>query len=264
MKILTLSILLLLFIFTMACSEPKKEAPKPKLRLTVLFNNIKGDNKLKTEWGFSCLIEGLAKTILFDTGLKGDILLANMEKLNINPGKPDLVFLTHFHGDHTNGLAKINEKNSNVQVYMPASFPDSFKEKVKGFPINVKDVTKSQEIFNGVYTTGEMGSSIIEQSMVIDWPRGAVLIAGCAHPGIVEITKKAKQIIGKEICFVIGGFHLAGKPIDELNMIIESLKKVGVKRVAPTHCTGEQAMELFKAAFGDNYVEAGIGAVIEL
>ena len=39
-----------------------------QLRLHVVFNNVSDKAALDTGWGFSCLIEGPEKTILFDTG----------------------------------------------------------------------------------------------------------------------------------------------------------------------------------------------------
>lgn len=44
--------------------------------------------------------------------------------------------------------------------------------------------------------------------------------------------------------------------------MIEELQALGVRRVAPTHCTGEPAIAQFRAAFADNFIEAGAGAVI--
>jgi 7,8-dihydropterin-6-yl-methyl-4-(beta-D-ribofuranosyl)aminobenzene 5'-phosphate synthase len=46
--------------------------------------------------------------------------------------------------------------------------------------------------------------------------------------------------------------------------IIEELKKLGVKRVAPTHCTGDPAIASFKEAFGGGYIKTGVGLVLEV
>ena len=100
------------------------------LKLTVVFNNEPLNKDLGNAWGFACVIEGLEKTILFDTGLDGQMLLANMKALDIDPESMDLLVFSHFHGDHTNGLVPFLERNSGVTVYMPRSFPDSIKERV--------------------------------------------------------------------------------------------------------------------------------------
>jgi hypothetical protein len=47
------------------------------LTITILYDNYKFSKDVESDWGFSCLIEGLDETILFDTGTKGNILLSN-------------------------------------------------------------------------------------------------------------------------------------------------------------------------------------------
>ena len=63
---------------------------------------------------------------------------------------------------------------------------------------------------------------------------------------------------------VIGGFHLGGESRGEIGSIIEELKDLGVEKIAPCHCSGDLARSMFKEAFGNNYIEAGVGAVIEI
>ena len=63
---------------------------------------------------------------------------------------------------------------------------------------------------------------------------------------------------------VMGGFHLGGMSDGQIKEIISTLKEMGVKKVAPSHCTGEKAMALFGKAWGDAFVEAGAGAIIQL
>jgi 7,8-dihydropterin-6-yl-methyl-4-(beta-D-ribofuranosyl)aminobenzene 5'-phosphate synthase len=63
--------------------------------MTIVYDNNPFDEKLERDWGFSCFIKGLEKSILFDTGTNGRSLLSNMEKLGILPEEIDLVFLSH-------------------------------------------------------------------------------------------------------------------------------------------------------------------------
>ena len=230
----------------------------------MVFNNEPYKQELETSWGFACVIEGLSQTILFDTGGDGKILLANMQKLGIDPGTVELVPLSHFHGDHTNGLENFLEINPAVTVCMPQSFPDSFQQRVKGQGAVVKTVSSPELLFDCVYTTGEMGQAIIEQSLILDTPRGLVVVNGCSHPGIDRIAGKAKEVCNKEIYMVLGGFHLGQASEKRIQEIIRTLKDLGVKKVGATHCTGDKAMELFRRAWGDDYVDCGCGAVIEL
>jgi len=54
--------------------QPGAEIPAAT-SITILFDNNQFDPRLKTVWGFSCLLRGLEKTIIFDTGGDGSILL---------------------------------------------------------------------------------------------------------------------------------------------------------------------------------------------
>ena len=53
--------------------------------VTILYDNNRFDPQLKTAWGFSCLVLGLEKTILFDAGGDGYTLLDNMRQLGVEP-----------------------------------------------------------------------------------------------------------------------------------------------------------------------------------
>jgi len=216
------------------------------------------------DWGFSCIIEGAEKTILFDAGTKSDVLFHNINKLNVNPKDVELVAISHIHGDHSGGLSAFLEKNNKVTVYLPVSFPDEFIGGVEKAGAKVISVDKTIEICKGVSLTGEMGSLIKEQSLIVDTSKGLVVLTGCAHPGIVGIVMRAKEVIDKEIYLVCGGFHLLNKSEDEVNQIISQLKGLGVKKVGATHCTGDKAIELFKKAYKESFVRMGVGKVIRI
>ena len=51
------------------------------LEITVLYDNYKLCDDCRVDWGFSCMVTGLEKTILFDAGASGSILFENMDKL---------------------------------------------------------------------------------------------------------------------------------------------------------------------------------------
>jgi len=206
----------------------------------------------------------MPQVILFDTGSDGNILLANMQKMGVDPRKVDAVFLSHLHGDHTGGLGAFLQQHPQVTVYLPASFPTSFQESITALGSEWRALDKPLKLFDNVYTSGEWGSWLKEQSLVIDTPKGLVIITGCAHPGIVEIVSRTKRWLKKEVYLVMGGFHLAGQPLRELQGVAEKLKNLGVKKVAPSHCTGEAARKLFRELWGQNFLESGVGARIEV
>jgi len=95
------------------------------LDLTIVYDNNVYNEELETRWGFSCLIEGLKKSILFDVGGESSVLFMNMEKLKIDPQEVDIIVLSHIHYDHIGSLPSFLEKNPLVTVYPPESFPQS-------------------------------------------------------------------------------------------------------------------------------------------
>ena len=62
----------------------------------------------------------------------------------------------------------------------------------------------------------------------------------------------------------IGGFHLLYKEKNEILQSIKDLQNLGVKKVLPTHCTGDIGIELYKQYFKNNYIQGGVGKDIEL
>lgn len=240
------------------------ESKAGRLKLTVLFDNILHLEGLQTGWGFSCLVEGLDKTILFDTGGDGDILLANMEKLGVDPRIVDIVVLSHNHRDHTGGLARLLERNPMVEVWVPASFPDEFHKEVIAAGAEIKTVEQPAKIVEKAHTTGEMGENLIEQSLVLDSSQGLVVLTGCAHPGVVEIIRAAKRQRQSSVDFVTGGYHLNHLGARELMETIGGLQESGVRQVAPSHCTGDEAINLLRELWDDDFIEGGAGAIFDI
>jgi len=251
-------------ISTINCSGVEAANGVSSCRLTIVFNNIPYATNLRNGWGFACLVEGFQQTILFDTGSDGNILLSNMKGLGIDPRTVSVVVLSHIHADHCGGLEKFLQRNYHVTVYLPESFPVSFRQAIQNCGASVETVDKPAQLFAQVHSTGEMGEWIKEQSLILETPKGLVIITGCAHPGIVRIVEKAKDLLKKDIYMVVGGFHLAGTSTTRIREIIQKFKDLGVEKVAPSHCTGEEAISLFKKNWGKNFVESGCGAVISL
>ena len=234
------------------------------LTFTILYDNYVFNNELESDWGFSCLIEGLEKTILFDSGTKGDILLSNMKKMGKDPGDVDIVFLSHIHQDHTGGMNAFLAANPDVKVFLPVSFPDDFKKMIKAKGAEMAEVSGPMEIIEDVKSTGKMGTAIIEQSMVIKTEKGSVIITGCAHPGIIDIVRKSTEISGNDILLVFGGFHLLRTNDKSLGEVVEEFKNMNVRYAGSTHCSGDKTIEIFKENYGNNFIGLGVGRVVKL
>lgn len=244
-------------------STTPRDLPSP--RFTILFNNLEGTRDgFGTAWGFSCLIEGYEKPLLFDTGLSGEMLLANMERAEIDPASIEHVLFTHAHGDHTGGFAAFAERQPGAAIYPLAAFPPSVNRALDAGAARSTPIELAREIFPGIHTSGAMGRQIPEQALFLETSDGLVILTGCAHPGIGEIVRRGKQMFGGRIRLVIGGFHLPAHSEDEIRAIIAEMKEIGVEQVAPTHCTGDAGFALFREAWGDDYLDAGCGNVLEL
>ena len=232
------------------------------MTITVVYDNNLYKEGLQTAWGFSCLVIGAEKTILFDTGGDGSILLNNMQKLAIDPNSIDTVVLSHIHPDHTGGLNNFLGKNSNVATYLPKSFPKKFKDNVLSFRPKIVEAEQPLKICENVYSSGELGKWIKEQSLIIQTDKGLIVISGCAHPGIVKIVNAAKGLLKNDILLVMGGFHLEWATKGKIEKIISAFKQTGVRYVGPCHCTGHKARALFEKHFGSGYINVGAGKVI--
>ena len=232
-------------------------------KITILYNNYLHKSECQIDWGFSCIVESKGKNILFDTGTKEDIFFHNVEELSADLSRVDMVVISHNHSDHTGSLMGFLKKNNKVRVYMPYSTSSNFLEKIRNTGVKVLNEKDPVEMGNAYYLTGELGKQIGEQSLILDTPKGLVVVTGCSHPGIVDIVKRAKEIGKKDIYLVVGGFHLMEHSESAVKEIIREFRNLGVQKVSATHCTGDKAIELFKEAYGNDYVAAGVGKVFE-
>ncbi|MBA7560159.1 hypothetical protein ES708_01780 [subsurface metagenome] len=240
-----------------------KTIKKNTVKMTILYDNYVFTEGTKTAWGFSCFIEGTEKIILFDTGGEGEVLMFNIDKLNINPESVEMIVISHNHWDHTGGLFTFLEKETGIPVYLPHSFPGEFVDKVKDAGASVILINEPSEICKGMYSTGEIEGPVNEQSLIVKTNKGIVVVTGCSHPGIVNIVKKAQEIMGEEVYLVFGGFHLMRHSEKNVKEIIGQFRELGVKKCGATHCTGDKQINLFKEAYGNDYIEMGTGRVLE-
>jgi len=250
-------------ISTTGTMEPVTLPPEPgaPVTITVLYDNTALRSGTRADWGFSCLVTGLKRTILFDAGKDGDILLFNMEALGVGPEDVDVVVLSHEHSDHTGGLDRIVVQNDRITVYYPASSSAASISRAQAAGAALVPVDAPTSIGEGVLVTSPLGAPA-ESALVVHTPEGPVLITGCAHPGIVEMVRAASDLVSARVFAVLGGFHLVSCSGDQVGRIIEGLKELGVERCGPAHCTGEAATAQIKAAFGEGFIEMGVGTVI--
>jgi len=237
------------------------------MQIKVIVNNVIQNPEFRYAWGLSMFVDGLEEGVLFDTGPDGDILLKNLELAGVEPEQIKHIFISHVHLDHVGGLIPLLDVMEHQPVvYIAKSIAEEFEERVKrhgGKVVRVEDV---ERLFNGVYSTGQLGIVIVEQAMVIKTNPGLVVLTGCSHPKISKIVAHVRgNFIDEHIYLVVGGFHLMDKDRDYVLETMKYLKELGVEKISPSHCSGELAREVAKEVFGeDNYIDSGAGAVINI
>jgi 7,8-dihydropterin-6-yl-methyl-4-(beta-D-ribofuranosyl)aminobenzene 5'-phosphate synthase len=98
-----------------------------------------------------------------------------------------------------------------------------------------------------------------ELSLALKTGQGVVLITGCSHSKVEEIILATKRYLGSHIELVEGGFHLFPYDSDYISKLARRMKdELGVRRVAPAHCTGNLAFKIFRDVYGENYNYAGV------
>ena len=233
----------------------------PGVRITYLYDNTASVPDVRADWGFACLVEGRGARLLFDTGTKPDVLTHNAQALHVDLGRLDAVVLSHDHGDHTAGFPSLGPRPG-LPVFHAQGFSPAVVAALRASGARLVPVSKSVEVLPGFHTSDEFGTTIKEEALLVDTPDGVVVIVGCAHPGIVPMLKQIAASTGRPINAVLGGFHLVQTPADEVKRIVTAFQELGVGRVGPTHCTGPDAIARFKEAYGDRYIQGGVGTVV--
>jgi 7,8-dihydropterin-6-yl-methyl-4-(beta-D-ribofuranosyl)aminobenzene 5'-phosphate synthase len=86
--------------------------------------------------------------------------------------------------------------------------------------------------------------------------KGLVVLSGCAHSGIINTVRYARELTGVDrVLAVMGGFHLTGPDFsDIIEPTTEALKDIGPDYVVPTHCTGRNAVMHIEKEMPDRFL----------
>jgi len=216
-------------------------------RIVVASNNVKAKEGFKTAWGLAMLVEHEGQRILFDVGPSAEDLTRNLNKLRISTKDIDKIVISHFHKDHKGALGELLARVRNgVKLYEPSSSKQ-----------------KKEEIADNVYIFSIKGPFSTEQSLVIDSDKGLIVLAGCSHPGIYKIARTIKEDFNKNVYAIFGGFHLEFYPAIFARIIGLLLKRLGIKIIGPSHCTGGKATETLQKIFKEHLIIFGCGETFE-
>lgn len=255
------------------------------------------------EHGLSLYIEAAGHKLLFDTGETG-LFLENAERLGVPISAVDTVILSHGHSDHGGGLRLFLERNSRARIYARENAFDRHVISILGVSksIGVDETLKSHPqvvltgaraeidenllLFSDIKTNdyhSTANNSLLamregrrvrddfthEQNLLLREGDRWFLISGCSHRGIVNIKRRAEEILGREPDFCIGGFHLYNptsgrRESDELVTGIAGELQKGSARYYTCHCTGPHAFDTMKKTMGERLEYLSAGTVLEL
>lgn len=247
----------------------------------------------------SMRIDGSRRELLFDVGNSWGPIDHNLRLLRRSVKEIEALILSHRHYDHTGGLkGLLSEIGRPLPIIAhPDILRPNFVLPLRdiGLPISAEEIRSlggrllltrdPMEVLPGVITTGEIprvteleremtietytideNGRLIKDpmmddlSLVVRMKGGSIVVTGCSHAGIINIVKRARQLVGP-VRAVIGGFHLIKATESRIRETAEALKDLGVQKVITGHCTGLRGECILREEFGSNFGQLAVGSV---
>ena len=251
------------------------------MKWTILSDNRTNDCQLQTEHGLSVLLETDKHRILLDTGAC-DVFIRNAERLGIDLGMVDYVFISHGHSDHAGGLRYFVEHNRQAKIIVSPdavsgqfyskrgnlhSITAEWPEEIKGrlIPVdNTCEIADDLHIIAHIPQTHPMpqgNKHLFIKNADGDYENDdfrhelalytdGLLFTGCAHSGLENILAACPYPVRT----VVGGFHLLDghETEKELTELAQRLTEAYPEtRFYTSHCTGDRVYEVMKSVMGE-------------
>ncbi len=273
------------------------------MKFVSLLENTSAHAECGCMHGLSLYLETAQHHLLFDMGPNA-LFLENAEVLGVDIASVDLAFLSHGHYDHGGGLELFCKRNPNAPILMGEGVFDAHAVQAEtgtgyrdiGLDTHVQrkyagrflhhvgkfddELTVFSEIPDKDYLTAASASLLEkqngvyasdrffhEQNLIVQSEGKSILLAGCAHRGIINILRAGEAILGGEFDYVISGFHLTnpGRGIDEPDALIlavgEELHQRKHTHYITGHCTGDHPYQVLKQQLGEQISAMPVGTI---
>ncbi|HHT64951.1 MAG TPA: MBL fold metallo-hydrolase [Clostridiales bacterium] len=243
---------------------------------TLIENSGSEHHSLETEHGLSFFITTPELPLIFDCGATSRFI-SNAARLHINLNQADLVICSHSHYDHCGGYSDLIKNfgvkrlitgnsffepkfayNGKKYTYLGAEFGIELLQENNILHETCKDL---MQISNDCWIIGNfnrtnametipdrfvrqtshgyvMDDFSDEVSLAVKSGEGLAVIVGCSHPGILNILETIHERLSKPITSVWGGSHLVEADDNRIAYTISKMKKLGVRRIGFSHCSG--------------------------
>ncbi len=241
------------------------------MKITCLAENTCKNDNFICEHGLSLFIECDGLKILFDMG-QTDLFYENAQKLDIDLKDVDFAVLSHGHYDHGGGLKKFLETNETAPVYISRyAFEPHYNgtEKYIGLDVSLKENSRlifTEDVLRIAdnitlfscnekerkHNLGSFGLNMKvngqflpddfrhEQYLLIEENGRKILISGCSHKGIMDITEWFCPDV------LVGGFHYSKLELDDkLSEYAKFLDGFNTEFYT-CHCTGTDQYDFMK------------------
>ena len=277
------------------------------MRIVTLVENVSPGGAFGSAHGLSLWVETASHRILFDAGPDGALLLQNAAALGADLTAVDIAVLSHGHYDHAGGLVTFLAHNDTATLYLHrealrghlALHADGWKTigldprlmaeyggravltgdrcEIDGELLLFSDI-QTKDLFSGangsIFEEGPEGPVPDgfghEQNLLLRSGAKTVLLAGCAHRGIVNVLRRAEDILGRAPDCVLAGFHLTnpGHGTDEPEALVRAVgAELRARRhtlFITGHCTGLGPYAILQDILGGQLEYMSVGTSFDI
>lgn len=240
--------------------------------------------------------------ILFDMG-QGSLFVHNAQKAGLSIAEVDMAVLSHGHYDHGGGLQTFLAENHKARVFVHReAFLPHYSLRENGltyigldpalkqnprlaFCEGVTSIGPGLTLFSNVenHCCFPAGNSRLfgpsknvcdtfhhEQNLLIEEGDNVILLAGCAHRGVVNILQRAETLVGRPPTHVLGGMHLAKSGLSEgeenafIHELAAQLMRFSTTKFYTMHCTGLEPFAKLQALMGEQIAYLTCGEELEI